>query len=114
MASTGLYGPFPLTTTSIDENAAGIAPGAYALGTKNKEGGFSVSYVGRSDDDLNGRLKQHVGEYTHFKHAFYKTSKEAFAKECILYHDFSPPDNQVHPAKPTGTKYQCPVSGCEN
>lgn len=114
MPSTGLYGPFQLTKISVDTNASGFGPGAYALGRLGKDGVLYVSYVGRSDDDLNGRLKKHVGRYTHFQHAFYNTSRDAFAKECILYHEFNPPDNLVHPAKSAGTNYQCPIAGCEN
>lgn len=39
-------------------------------------------------------------------------AKAAFEKECALYHDFGGPqgqlDNEVHPARPEGTDWQCP------
>lgn len=111
MAELGLYGPFPFTDDGVDANIRSTAPGAYALG-KSSGGVFYISYVGRSDTDLNGRLHEHVGKYTHFKAAFFETPKDAFEKECNLYHDFGPPDNSVHPARPQGTNYRCPVPGC--
>lgn len=37
--------------------------------------------------------------------------RPAFEKECHLYHDFNPPDNTVHPARPAGTQYLCPRCG---
>jgi hypothetical protein len=115
MPATGLFGPHPLTEKNIEAVVLGVGPGAYALG---RDGGniFYVSYVGRSDNDLNARLKQWVASgYTHFQYAFYPTSKAAFEKECHLFHDFGGTaklDNVVHPARPNGTTHPCPVSGC--
>lgn len=65
--------------------------------------------VGRSDYDLNDRLKDHLGSYKHFKYGFWKTPAEAYAHECRLYHDFSPPDNAIHPDRPEGSTLRCPV-----
>jgi hypothetical protein len=77
---------------------------------------FYVKYVGRSDGDLNARLKQWVAsKYTHFMYAFYPTSKDAFEKECNLFHTFGGTaklDNSIHPARPQGTSLKCPASGC--
>jgi len=109
MASTGLLGPFELTNAVIDIKVKKEI-GAYALGYVNNNT-FHVSYVGRDDDDLNRRLKEHVGSYQHFKFRHYNTAKEAYEKECYLYHDFTPRDNDIHPAKPDGTNYKCPVCG---
>jgi hypothetical protein len=44
--------------------------GVYVLGSPHQNGGVTVGYVGRSDVDLAGRLKQHVGRYTHFVYAY--------------------------------------------
>jgi hypothetical protein len=103
MPDSGLFGPFALTAQSIDANAAGTGPGAYALGATSADGKtFTISYVGRSDADLNARLKQHVGNYRAFKHAFFPSAANAFLKECHLFHDFGGTtlDNYVHPARP--------------
>ncbi len=114
MPSTGLFGPHPLTSNGVSVAVKGVGPGAYALGTVDQNNVFHVSYVGRSDDDLAARLQKHVPEpYKHFKYAFYPSAKDAFDKECNLFHDFEPPDNKVHPARPKGTKYPCPVADCD-
>ena len=110
MTSSGLIGSYPLTNEKID-SVVSEKIGAYALG-KLKDGTFYISYVGRSDTNLNDRLHKHVGDYTDFKYRHYPTKKEAFEKECTLYHDFTPGDNKYHPDKPNGTNYSCPVSGC--
>jgi len=112
MPNSGLYGPFPLTKDGVSNNVKGIGAGAYALGHSDAQGAFYIDYVGRSDDDLAGRLQQHTPEkYPIFKHAFFNSAKAAFDKECTLYHDFSPPDNKVHPARPRGSNWACP-RGC--
>jgi hypothetical protein len=112
MASTGLYGPHQLNQQNINQYLAGKGPGVYVLDSTT-DGNFKVDYVGRSDDDLPGRLKKWIGEgYAYFKYGYYKTMKAAFEKECQIYHDFDPPDNIIHPDAPNGTNYVCPVSGC--
>ena len=65
---------------------------------------FLISYVGRSDRDVNARLHDHVeGEHLSFKFERYASAKATFEKACGLHHDFSPPGNKVHPACPAGT-----------
>ena len=116
MPNTGLGTPYALTDANIDRIAEQKI-GAYALGSVSGDT-FTVNYVGRSDDDLNGRLKKWVGKkYTHFKCKHYATKKAAYEKECTMYHDFGGSaglDNDVHPAKPVGVACSCPVSGCNN
>jgi hypothetical protein len=112
MLITGLDGPFALNDEDIDGNVEeGI--GVYALG-KETDGRFRILFIGRADYDLNDRLHQHVGEYDLFKFRRFPTLRDAFDKECKLYHDFAPPDNQVHPERPLGTDYRCPSSGCSH
>ena len=115
MATTGLHGPHLLTEKEIDAAVRGTGPGAYALG-RQVEGTFYVDYVGRSDGDLNARLKQWAAsKYIYFKYGFYDTAKAAFEKECRMFHDFGGTaklDNKVHPARPEGTNLKCPVDGC--
>lgn len=110
MANSGLYGPHLLKAENIDANVGKNGIGAYVLG-HSADGTFYVNYVGRSDSDLNARLHQHIGEFAQFKFGFLTTVKDAFEKECRLYHDFPNQNNEVHPAKPAGTKYTCPVCG---
>jgi len=113
MAETGLFGPHAFSQENININVATKGIGVYAL-DKTRDGKFKVSYVGRSDTDLPGRLGQHLGKgYAYFKYAYFKTTKAAFEKECQIFHDFDPPDNTVHPARPAGTSYACPVANCK-
>lgn len=112
MANSGLFGPHALTEFGIDAAVKGTGAGAYALGSTNANGVFTISYVGRSDTDLSGRLKDHVGSYMQFKFGFYSTPESAYLKECSLYHDFGALGaNHVHPARPEGSKTKCPVCG---
>lgn len=113
MAQSGLFGSYPLSSESIDTVVKGCGAGAYALGYNNEDGSsFNIQRIGRSDTDLNARLHSYVGDkYQRFKYAFYDNAEQAFYKECRLYHDFSPSDNYIHPDKPKGTNYACPVCG---
>ena len=109
MPDSGLYGSYPLTAEKIDEVVKGAGAGVYALGYRKKES-FYFQYVGRSDSDLNGRLLDYVdGKYERFKYGFYTSVEDAYKKECLLYHNFNPKDNSIHPDKPDGTNYICPV-----
>jgi hypothetical protein len=111
MPSTGLHGPHSLTTHNVDAVVRGKGPGAYALGRTDANGAFIVSYVGRSDEDLNGRLKDWVNtKYAQFKYGFFDSPKAAFEKECQIFHDFGGTkllDNDIHPARPKGTGWRC-------
>ena len=108
MASSGLRGPYPLTEDGINENVTRRSPGVYALGySKNRK--FHIKYVGRSDSDVGGRLHDHEGTHSQFKFEYYASSKAAFEKECHLYHDFDPPENKIHPDRPAGKDWECPV-----
>jgi hypothetical protein len=104
MANTGLpYGPFRLTDANVRAVAKSF-PGAYALSREPHPSAFVVNYVGRSDDDLMGRLLCHVGEgrYSHFKCGHAANAEEAFNWECRMYHDFPGLDNSIHPDRPNG------------
>lgn len=116
MPSTGFTGgPWNLTNNGIDSAITQTSPGAYALGRTGDDGTFFISYVGRSDDDLNRRLKDHVGAYKTFKAGYLSGALSAFQKECQLYHDFGGVegklDNKAHPDRPKGSAAKCPVCG---
>ena len=111
MPSSGLGDSYPLTREFVSDGVDSSLPAAYALG-RTKKSKFHVHYVGRVDSNLRRRLLQHVGSYPEFKCGFYMTVEEAFEKECLLYHDFDPPDNEIHPDRPDGTSLKCPVHGC--
>lgn len=106
-------GPLPQNDETIDQYVTQTRPGNYALGYVSN-GTFYVNYVGRADDDLNGRVHSWVGkkrDYTHFKMSYATSPKAGFEKECTNYHDFEKTDNEIHPAKPAGTFWKRPVCG---
>lgn len=110
MPSLGMKGPYDLNKDAIDEEVTRTSPGNYALGRKNDKSTFLVGYVGRSDSDVNTRLKSWVGKTRRslFKFSYATSAKAAFKKECENYHDFNPPGNDSHPDRPTGTDWECP------
>lgn len=114
MAKLGLEGPWDLTDETVDEMVTETKPGNYALGFVNDNGTFIVRYVGRSDDDLNVRLHDWTNKprYPQFKASYASSPKAAFEKECQNYHDFGGVeklDNEIHPDRPEGTEWECPV-----
>ncbi|MHA1465733.1 MAG: hypothetical protein ACTSQ2_11640 [Candidatus Heimdallarchaeaceae archaeon] len=54
--SSGMKGPYRLIYHKVDEVVTRCSPGNYLLGYIRKSV-FYVRYVGRSDNDLNSRLK---------------------------------------------------------
>jgi hypothetical protein len=61
MPTLNMQVPYELNTHSIDNYVEKSCIGNYALGFVGK-GEFHVQYVGRSDNDLNARIKTHIGE----------------------------------------------------
>lgn len=114
MSSLDMKGSYELTTEKIDDAVTKESLGNYALGyIRDKT--FYVKYVGRSDNNLNARLKEHVGEkdsYKRFKYSYATSPKAAFEKECKNYHDFGESeilDNEQHPDRPDDSDWKCPV-----
>lgn len=108
MPSPTLSSLFALNNTNIDEQIKRESAGVYALDATS-DPTFTYSYVGRSDDDVGGRLKKWVGKkYKYAKFAYCSSRKDAFEAECNLYHDHGPPDNTNHPARPEGSSWGCP------
>jgi hypothetical protein len=104
-------GPYDFSSDAVDRVVTLTKAGNFALGTTDTKGVFIVNYVGRSDGDVKTELKSKPAGTTHqkFKFSYADSSKEAFEKECRNYHDFRPPENAIHPDRPSGTSYQCPV-----
>lgn len=115
MASLEMQGAYDLTNVKIDELISNSRVGNYALGIINqKTNKFVVKYVGRSETDLNARLKQHVGRHPKFKFSFATSPQEAYEKVCRNFDDFGgikKLGNNIHPAPPAETEWKCPY--CE-
>jgi len=108
MEETGLKGPFSLTATEIGSQVTEKSAGVYLLDRSHESGPFYISYVGRSDTDVKGRLQEHVGKYKRFKFEYHASPLETFEKECALYHDFNPPSTISHPGRQSSLKWKCP------
>ncbi|WP_334159299.1 hypothetical protein [Oryzomicrobium sp.] len=112
MVSLNMQGPFDLTNEEIDNKVTRVSAGNYALGTVKSDGAFYVSYVGRSDSDLNARLKQHIDKHPKFKYSYATSPEAAFNKECTNFHDFGGAEklqNDIHPDRPDNMEFECPV-----
>jgi len=111
MASLGMEGPYIFTSSEIDRVVIITSPGNYALEYSNDT--FAVHYVGRSDGNVNLELKARLpSKYKHFKYSYATSPKAAFEKECHNYHDFGGSeklDNEIHPSRPAGSNWKCPV-----
>ena len=113
MPSLNMSGPYVFTSAKIDEVVTRTSEGNYALGRTKDDDTFIVKYVGRSDENLNQELKAKLSDtYKRFKYSYATSPKDAFEKECQNYHDFGESaklDNQIHPDRPDGTNWKCPV-----
>lgn len=108
MTETRLEGPFRLTVDEIDSAIGTKTAGTFAIGHVDHLGRFVVQHVGRSDSDVRAQLRNKIGAEPYFKHLCFETAKEAFEKECELFHAFQPPGNFLHPERPPGTDWKCP------
>lgn len=112
MANLGMTGPYELTKENIDNNVTRTSAGNYALTNSVVNGKFVVEYVGRSDSDVNARLKTWVGKYKHFKFTYASSPMNAFERECRNYHEFGESkslNNSIHPDRPENTNWKCPL-----
>lgn len=105
---TPLKGPHALSFDALQRVLPKARTGIFALGYVDPEGRFRVQSVGRDDYDVRARLSELIGSSTMFKFAVMANSREAFEKECALFHELRPPSTIIHPIRPRGTDWQCP------
>ncbi len=108
LTGTGLRGPFPLASDAIEEELVDLCPGAYALGFTDHLGRFSITYVGSAGDDLKAKLRGHIGTASQFKFRHFADQRQAFERECEMFHQFMPSGNFLHPSRPQGEDWTCP------
>lgn len=124
MASLGMGQSYELSEEIINQIIEPNRIGNYAYGYLNDSGSFIVKYVGRSDSDLQSRIKHGLQDrlidesckkYERFKFSYAYSVKEAYDKECRNYHDFGGDEgllnNVKHPDKPAEQDYKCPICG---
>ena len=106
---TALLGPFDLSFDGVQHAVLRHGCGAYALGHVDPAGTFRVQRVGRDDANLRLCLQGLIGSSNRFKFAPAASSREAFGIECELFHRLRPPGNIIHPTRPSGSDWRCPV-----
>jgi hypothetical protein len=106
-----LNDPKALTPENVDAAIRTKTPGFYVLGTMGDNKLMTVSYVGRSDDDLAGKLKRHAGNYPAFAFGTAESALLAYQGECRLYHALKPSKNVLHPIRKASAEWACPVCG---
>ena len=124
MGFLNMDGPYDFNKDSIDINVTKVGGGNYALGfIDNNSDNFHVTFVGRSDSDIKGRLRKQLSETKNriskfetknmsFKYSYASSPQEAYEKECQNYHNFVNSKkliNNVHPEKPKDVSLKCPV-----
>lgn len=81
--------------------------GVYALG-RTVDGVFITEGIGRSDEDLRAALEKHIsGPHKNFKFAYAVSYRDAFEKECDLYHSLEDRTGVTHPAPPLNSELKC-------
>ncbi len=106
---------YELTNEQVNERVRTSCMGNYWYLTQKDADTFNIVYIGRSDSDLREEIKSRrttdtkFDKCTHFCFSYAETSKEAYEKECKDYHTYKPLLNDIHPNKPDGKKYICPI-----
>ena len=103
-----MTGRYELNTDKIIQVVTRTSAGSYIL----SRNGNNAHYVGRSDSDVGGRLKTWAAgnnSYTHFWFEYADSPKAAFELECRWWHKYKPADNRMHPDRPDGSGWECPV-----
>lgn len=108
MLTTGLLGPHRLSFDGICAAVPRQSPGVYVLGHGDLNGRFCVNHVGRADADVAASLRNLIGSDSLFKFGVMPSPRDAFERECVLFHTFRPPGNRLHPSRSAGTNWTCP------
>lgn len=100
------------SASSIEEYVTENRPGNFALGFVCDDV-FIVRYIGRAEENLRDKLKSYLGDaYQYFKFSYALSSREAFEKECKIYHRFGgckKLHNLIHPSRGNHMDWKCPV-----
>ena len=110
----------PLTehiiNTKVDNSLEWSSSSVFVLGgiRKGNDGKlrFKVRLVKHVDGDLGASLRKYIDVYSGFRFKFFRSTQNAYHRECQIYHTFNPRDNRGHPAPPRNTKFFCPITSC--
>lgn len=103
-----LRGPYPLDYEAIAHNVP-PSTGVFVLGYSAPDGRFCTTQVTRADENLRTTLLGQLGREKQFKYLRSPTTEAAFHAECQLFHTLSPMRTKLHPARPPGSSWVCPV-----
>ena len=117
---SGLGKPLPLEELTIQKEVDGSpdwsSASVFVLGgvRQGVDGKlrFHIKKVSHVDGDLGKELRKFIGEYSGFRFKFFRSTRNAYDKECQIYHNFKPVENVEHPIKPKNTKFSCPIADC--
>lgn len=110
MPSTGLDGPYPLTYLEVDRVVPKGMAGLFALG-RTREAAFRLNFISGHTANLHDALYHQVGKgHEQFKFLAMTDAREAWTKQCTVYHDFKPPGGHPEPAG-DHPDWQCPLCG---
>lgn len=113
MMNFGLSKPFPLDPATVERIIKLKAAGNFALGKLNDSGEFVAEYVGWSGSDIKSEIVAMLNSgYTAFEYSYALTPKDAFERDCRIFHDLGGDiilDNKEHPARPERVKWRCPL-----
>jgi len=98
--------PLPLNSQVLEHGVNDQRVGVYMLGYGNGE--FHPVRVGRAED-LRETLVAYIGQYDQFLYAYSTSDHDAFRRECRLYHNYRPKNNNSHPVRSRGATWDCPV-----
>lgn len=104
-----LLGPYELSFDTIDKQLPSQACGVFAVGYVDVSNTFRIERVGRDDVNLAELMRSLIGSSGRFKYAICANSKQAFEAECEIFHRFRPPGNFIHPVRPSGSRWRCPI-----
>jgi len=107
-----MRGPYHFTPEDIDYYVQRASCGVYVLYPSFE---CRAAYVGRSDSNVNRRLKEQYRDDFYdcraFRFAYCRSPREAYYEECRLYHHYEKHHvilNERHPDRPDYTEYICP------
>ena len=117
---SGLGKPMPLEELTIqeevDRSKDWSSASVFVLGGVRKDGDgklrFHIRKVSHVDGDLGKELRKFIGKYSGFRFKFFRSTRNAYDRECQIYHNFKPIENIKHPVKPKDTKFNCSVADC--
>ena len=117
MVDLDMQGLYALNNNEVRRRVEANRKGNYAFCAYKDDGLLYIFYVGRSDADLQAEIIARSADFpqlTHFMFSYALSAKAAYEKECKNYHDCGGSINllnKIHPDRPNGASYHCPVCG---